>query len=135
MTFRHRAARACPARSANPALQKHKETIMTESIADLEKRRDLLKEIKDLSESHLATLKEINEDYAAPTDDEIRFADGHLATLKELQDYAEPTDDEINAAYGHLNTLKEIAETDSPTDDEIKAAGDHLATLKEIENA
>jgi hypothetical protein len=70
---------------------------MTESITDLEKRRNLLKEIKELSDSlpsedemeavhsYHAALIEIEKSDAAPSEDEMKAASDHLATLKEIE--------------------------------------------------
>jgi len=82
---------------------------MTETIAALEARRDLLKEINDLAERHLATLKAIKE-CSEPDLDEINAAAGHLATLKAIEEHSEVDADEINAAAGHLATLNAIEE-------------------------
>jgi hypothetical protein len=109
---------ACPARSANRHFKE--EIVMTESIADLEKRRDLLKEIKELSES-------------GPDEDYMKAVDDHLATLKQIAETDYPDEDVMKEIDDHFATLKAIEAADYPTDDEIKAASDHLATLKEIE--
>lgn len=93
----------------------------TETIAELEKRRDLLKEIKELWDS-------------LPGEDEMEAAGAYLAALKEIDETDAPDEDVMSEAHSYLAALKEIAETDAPSDDEMKDASDHLATLKEIEN-
>ena len=95
---------------------------MKESIADLERRRDLLKEIKELSEW-------------CPDEDERGEIADHLATLKEIKETDAPDEDHMKDVSDHLVTLNQIAEADYPSDDEIKAASDHLATLEAIEKA
>jgi hypothetical protein len=94
---------------------------MKESLADLEKRRDLLKEIKELSDS-------------LPNEDEMEAASSHLATLKAIEETDSPDEDHMREVSDHLAALKEIAETDSPSEDEMRDVSDHLVTLKTIEN-
>jgi hypothetical protein len=111
-----------PARHEAPTRHFKKETVMTETIADLERRRDLLKEIKELSES-------------GPTEDYMKEVADHFLTLKAIEEIDSPDGDVMKEIGDHLVTLKAIEEADYPSDDEMKAADDHYATLKAIENA
>jgi hypothetical protein len=91
----------------------------TETIADLEKRRDLLKEIKELCQS-------------LPDDDYMKEVANHYATLKAIEECNLPDEDWMKEVDDHYATLKLIEETDAPSDEEMKEASDHLATLREI---
>jgi hypothetical protein len=94
---------------------------MKESIADLERRRDLLKEIKELSQW-------------CPDEDNAERAGSFLATLKEIAETDWPDEDYMKEVDDHLAALRQIAEIDSPSEDEMRDVSDHLVTLKTIEN-
>jgi hypothetical protein len=93
---------------------------MTESIADLTKRRNLLKEIKALSDS-------------LPNEEGMEALGNYLATLKLIGETDSPDEDEIKECSDHLATLIALQDFPTPNEDEMKEASDHLATLKEIE--
>jgi hypothetical protein len=96
-----------------------KESSMTESIEDLEKRRDLLKEIKELSEW-------------CPSEDDVAQIERYVVALKQIEECDLPDEDWMEEVDDHLATLQAIKELDGPTEDDMKAASDHLATLTEI---
>ena len=120
---------------------------MADSIEDLQKRRDLLKEIKELEdeigdvsiknlEKRLLLLKEIKEEgLEAPDEVAVDTAADHLRTLREIEVYTLAGDEDVEAASRYLATLKQIEEQPVPNEDEIKAAAEYLATLKAIEVA
>jgi hypothetical protein len=83
---------------------------MTESIADLEKRRDLLKEIKELSEW-------------CPNEDEMKEHQDYVATLEAIKELSEwcPDGDEMRELHDYVAALKAIEDHPAPTEDEMKA--------------
>ena len=93
---------------------------MPESIADLEKRRDLLKEIKKLSES-------------GPDEDQMKVLDDYLDTLSRIKEFHAPDDDAITEADRYLATLTAIEDLPAPNEDEMEKASRHLATLNAID--
>jgi hypothetical protein len=110
-----------PARHEAPTRHFKEETVMTpESIADLERRRDLLKEIKELSES-------------GPSEDYMNEVADHLITLKAIEEMDSPDEDVMKQVGDHLATLTAIENSDYPTEDVMKEIDDHFATLKAIE--
>lgn len=94
---------------------------MTNSIEDLERRRDLLKEIKELSQW-------------CPDEDERGEIRDHLAVLQEIARTDGPDEDYMKNVDDHLVALRAIAEMETPSEDEMRDVSDHLATLKTIEN-
>ncbi|MCK1632658.1 hypothetical protein [Bradyrhizobium sp. 162] len=99
---------------------------MTESIADLQMRRDLLKEIAELG-------KEIAQ-LDIPTDDAVDAVAGYVQNLMRIEGLDKPSEEEMEAVQRHLAALIEIEQSDAmPGDDEIEKARDHLARLMEIE--
>jgi chromosome segregation ATPase len=113
-----------PARHEAPTRHfksKEEDSPMKESIADLERRRDLLKEIKELYQS-------------LPDEDYMSEVADHHATLKAIADHPVPDEDWMKEVDDHYATLKAIEEINPPTDAEIQAASDHYDTLTAIEN-
>jgi hypothetical protein len=101
---------------------------MPETIEELRQRRDLLKEIAELSEKIDASgiLTDLEED--------AKTASKYLATLREIERCDVPDEDTIGEAAAHLSVLKELENYPPPDEDTIAETRDHLATLKEIES-
>jgi hypothetical protein len=122
------------------------ENIVTETIEELRERRDLLKEIAELSArvlnedeinaaaDHLYVLRAIT-NCEMPDENDIESAEGHLATLKQIEEFAPLDQNEIDAAEGHLGTLKQIEDITPPSQNDIEVAEKHLEVLKAIEDA
>ena len=76
---------------------------MTESIEDLEKRHSLLHAIKQLEdEVGKVSIEDLEKRYS--------LVHAIKETLKEMDEYAEASEDEMRAASAHLATLKKIQE-------------------------
>jgi hypothetical protein len=99
--------------------QTSKETAMTEAIAELEKRRDLLKEINAL----------------VPDEETMAALAAYVENVKALEGLEGPDEEYMKAVADHHDTLKAIEAADFPSDEEIEKAAEHYATLKAIENA
>jgi hypothetical protein len=106
-------------RAGNQEVTPKEETTVTETIEELEKRRDLLKEINAL----------------IPDEETMAALAAYVENIRGLEGLEQPTEDDMKAVADHLSILKEIENTEAPSDEEMKAIADHLATLKEIENA
>lgn len=95
---------------------------MKETIEDLERRRDLLKELIELA-------KDI------PTEDEIEAVQKHLSNLTAIGMADAPSEDWMQAVADHAADLTEIGNSEAvPTEDEMAAVAEHLANLKQIED-
>jgi hypothetical protein len=100
---------------------------MTDSIEDLERRRDLLKEIAELSS-------------ALPDEDEMEAVSDYVSNLKaipELEERSGVDEDTMRAVddyVGNLGTIPELEERFHPGEDAMKEVADYVANLGQIEN-
>jgi hypothetical protein len=92
---------------------------MTETIAELEKRRDLLKEINALM----------------PDEETMEALAAYVENVKALEGLEGPDEEYMKAVADHHDTLKAIEAADFPSDEAIEKAAEHYATLKAIEDA
>jgi hypothetical protein len=100
---------------------------MRETIADLERRRALLKEIRVLAEE--IALLEI------PSDNGMEAVAGYVGNLRELESLDEPDADAMGAIAQHVKNLEALENHEAPDEDEVRTASQHLATLEAIAEA
>jgi len=100
---------------------------MSETIEQLERRRELLREIKALVEE--ISLMEV------PDEEEMKAVAGHLENLTALQELEPPDEEETEAVAKHLSNLEQIDSMEVPGEEEMEQTAKHLAALEAIQAA
>jgi hypothetical protein len=95
---------------------------MSETIEELQRRRDLLAEIKELTDAisdniELSDLKDVA---------------GYVENLRAFEDLVEPDEDTMKAVADHLANLKELEGMEVPSEDYMEDVAKHVANLRVI---
>jgi cytochrome c553 len=88
-----------------------------ETIEELTERRNLLREIAELSAK-------------VPDEDEMQALAEHVSNLAAVTNLEAPDEDDMEALADHIGNLRALTVLEAPSEDEMAALAQHISNLR-----